>query len=137
MILPSGTSIPLLEFLSLVLAYSSFFVLFPPRLDVQLKLNISEVVYGDRCRKQVVKWRATLAIGRWSTLSLRPAFFLSDRDRLGTRQKLMTPTVTNATHTLLLILAPRKPTKEGILIEKQVENGSYDVYSQKEFALFR
>ena len=47
----------------------------PPCLDVELTINISELVYGDGCRKWVAKWSARLAMRRWT----------SDRKRLGTR----------------------------------------------------
>ena len=47
----------------------------PPSLEVELNINISELVYGDGCRKWVAKWSARLAMGRWG----------SARERLGIR----------------------------------------------------
>ena len=44
-------------------------------LDVELNINISQLVYGDSCRKWVSKWSARLAMGRWT----------SDRERLSIR----------------------------------------------------
>ena len=47
----------------------------PLSLDVELNINISELVYGDGCRKWVAKWSARLGMGGWT----------SDRERLSTR----------------------------------------------------